>query len=90
MPQLDKIRRTLTITKCHGQIVKDGEFFDFYAELNGAYTPERATARLRKDYEDYTILITSVEQKRLTCEMPIDEFIIHSTIVKDGKEPNND
>lgn len=89
MPQLDKIRRTLTITKCHGQFVKDGEFYDFYAELNGSYTPEKATARLRKDYEDYTILITAVEYKRLTCEMPVEEFIIHSTIVN-GKEPNND
>lgn len=82
MPQTEKIRRNITLSKCHGQYVKDGEFYDFYAELNGRYSVEKATARLRREFEDYTILITNVEYVDMICEMPLDEFIAKSIIVK--------
>ena len=82
MPQTEKIRRNITLSKCSGQYVKDGEFYDFYAELNGRYSVERATERLRREYEDYTILVTKIEYVDLICEMPIEEFIARSVITK--------
>lgn len=82
MPQTDKIRRKITVSKCNGQYYKDNEAYDFYAELYGKYSIERATNKLRKEFDDYTILITNVEYEELICEMPIDEFIAKSVIVK--------
>lgn len=80
MPQLNKVKRKLYVSKCYGQYYDNSEFYDFYAELNGKYNAENASRRLRRDFKNQTILITKVDVERLICEMPTEEFILKSTV----------
>lgn len=75
-----RVGRTIALSKCSGQMLKDGEFFDVYEELIGRYTPERATRKLRRELGDETITINHVETETHYYSMPIEDFMIHADI----------
>lgn len=58
-----KIRRTFNKTLCNGHryIFETNELHDFYDELEGKNTPEQAMKKLRKKWNDDSIVITNVE-----------------------------
>lgn len=75
-----RIGRTIALSRCSGQMLKDGEFFDVYEELPGRYTPERATRKLRRELGDVTITINHVETETHYYSMPLEDFMIHAEI----------
>lgn len=75
-----RIGRTIALSRCSGQMLKDGEFFDVYEELPGRYTPERATRKLRRELGDETITINHVETETHYYSMPLEDFMIHAEI----------
>lgn len=75
-----RIGRTIAFSRCSGQMLKDGEFFDVYEELPGRYTPERATRKLRRELGNETITINHVETETHYYSMPLEDFMIHAEI----------
>ena len=75
-----RIGRTIALSRCSWQMLKDGEFFDVYEELPGRYTPERATRKLRRELGDETITINHVETETHYYSMPLEDFMIHAEI----------
>lgn len=75
-----RIGRTIALSRCSGQMLKDGEFFDVCEELPGRYTPERATRKLRRELGDETITINHVETETHYYSMPLEDFMIHAEI----------
>ena len=73
-----RIGRTIVLSRCSGQMIKDGEFFDVYEELPGHFTPERATRKLRRELGDETITINHVETETHYYSMPLEDFMNHS------------
>ena len=75
-----RIGRTIALSRCSGQMLADGEFFDVYEELPGYFTPERATRKLRRELGDETITINNVEIETHYYSMPLEDFMIHAEI----------
>lgn len=75
-----RIGRTIALSRCSGQMLKDGEFFDVYEELPGRFTPERATRKLRRELNDESITINHVEIETHYYSMPIEDFMTHAEI----------
>ena len=73
-----RIGRTIALSRCSGQMLKDGEFFDVYEELPGRFTPERATRKLRRELGDETI--NHVETETHYYSMTLEDFMIHADI----------
>lgn len=69
------VSRTVIVTHCHGQRVRDGEFHDFSAEMPGCYTLMRAQAKLRRDFGDSSIALNNVEYDEAYYTMPLDQFL---------------
>ncbi len=71
------IGRSFSVSKCEGQRYnyETQEIEDFYVELYGNFTPQRATNKLRKEYKDKTIQIFYVEQDKHYYTMTFDDFI---------------
>ena len=74
-----EISRTVVTTKCSGQHLVNGEFFDFYAEFPGCLTLKRAQSRLRREFADDTIVINNCEYEEAYYTMPMQTFIDHAT-----------
>lgn len=75
-----RVGRTIALSRCSGQMLKDGEFFDVYEELPGRFTPERATRKLRRELGDDTIVINHVEVETHYYSMTLEDFMIHADI----------
>lgn len=75
-----RIGRTIALSRCSGQMLKDGEFFDVYEELPGRFTPERATRKLRRELNDESITINHVEIELHYYSMSLEEFMTHAEI----------
>lgn len=75
-----RIGRTIALSRCSGQMVCDGEFFDVYEELPGRFTPERATRKLRRELNDESITINHVEIESHYYSMTLEEFMTHAEI----------
>lgn len=75
-----RIGRTIALSRCSGQMLKDGEFFDVHEELPGRFTPERATRKLRRELGDDTVTINHVEIEAHYYSMPLEDFMIHADI----------
>ncbi len=75
-----RIGRTIALSRCSGQMLKDGEFFDVYEELPGRFTPERATRKLRRELGDDTVTINHVEIETHYYSMTLEDFMIHADI----------
>lgn len=75
-----RIGRTIALSRCSGQMVHGGEFFDVYEELPGRFTPERATRKLRRELNDESITINHVEIESHYYSMTLEEFMAHAEI----------
>ena len=75
-----RIGRTIALSRCSGQKVHDGEFFDVYEELPWRFTPERATRKLRRELNDESITINHVEIESHYYSMTLEEFMTHAEI----------
>lgn len=75
-----RIGRTIALSRCSGQMVRDGEFFDVCEELPGRFTPERATRKLRRELNDESITINHVEIESHYYSMTLEEFMTHAEI----------
>lgn len=69
------VSRTVVVTRCHGQCVCDGEFYDLSAEMPGRYTLARAQAKLRREFGDLSITLNNVEYDEAYYTMPLDQFL---------------
>ena len=69
------VSRTVVVTRCHGQRVSDGEFYDFSTEIPGCYTLVRAQAKLRRVLGDPSITLNNVEYDEAYYTMPLDQFL---------------
>lgn len=76
-----RIGRTVALSRCYGQMVVNGEFFDVYEEIPGNYTPERATRKLRRELDDETITINHVEIEKHYYSMTLEDFMTHAKII---------
>lgn len=75
-----RIGRTIALSRCSGQMVHDGEFFDVCEELPGRYTPERATRKLRRELGDESITINHVEIESHYYSMKLEDFMTNAEI----------
>lgn len=75
-----RIGRTIALSRCSGQMLKDGEFFDVCEELPGRFTPERATRKLRRELNDESITINHVEIESHYYSMTLEDFMTHAEI----------
>lgn len=74
-----KIGRTIGITHCYGQRVRDGEFVDFSPGLYGKHSLKAAQNYLRKKLKDDTITILNAEYKQYYYEMDLNDFMRNAT-----------
>lgn len=75
------IVRTFAATGCVGQRVNAlGQFETFTDALEGIYDAKSATTKLRKLYNDETIVINHVEPDSHRYRMTFADFIKYATI----------
>lgn len=74
------ITKTVRVSRCYGQFVRNEEFFDYYNELPGFVGLLKATRKLRRMDKDPTISINRVEHYECIYSMPLDKFIAESTL----------
>lgn len=69
------IGRTITISRCTGKYVVDGEFEDYEEMLIGDYNLQSATNTIRRRTKDNTVVITNIEKDVDYYSVPLDVFI---------------
>ncbi len=69
------ITRTIVVTQCYGKQLVNGEFFDFYAKFPGCLTMKRAQSRLRREFNDDSIVINRCEYDESQYTMSLQTFI---------------
>lgn len=75
------IYRTVKLSKCFGQQVTEyGEFIDFYGELEGFVTPQKATKKFRKMLTNQSITINRVEHYEDLYYMKVGDFIGYASL----------
>lgn len=76
---LSPIKRTVYTTICNGERVNEhGEYEDFTCELLGDYSSVRATAALRRKYQDDTITISNTETTAEKRILSVENFLKYS------------
>ena len=83
-----RIYRTVKLSKCYGQQVTDfGEFIDFYGELPGFVTPQKASKKFRKMFTNQSIVINKVEHYEDLYYMEVSDFLNYAKL-KTTKQVN--
>ena len=76
------VNRTVKLSKCYGQQVTEyGDFADFYSELEGFYSPQKATRKLRRMFGNQSITINRVEHYECAYRMGTPEFLTYAQCV---------
>ena len=78
------IRRTFNLSKCTGSKFNydTQEFEDFYIEINGNYSPKRATNYIRKKLKDNSIQIFNVEIESEMWAISPENFLKYGERIK--------
>ncbi len=71
-----RVGRTVSVSHCNGQMLNENnEFVDVSGDLFGNFTPERATRKFRRDFDNQSITINNVEIERHYYSMTIEDFV---------------
>lgn len=84
------INKTVRITKCYGQrLGSNGEFEDYYIELPGFLSLEKATRMVRRSEKDPMITINKIEHYQSYYRMSVSDFIRDAEFIKEVRKENN-